>query len=426
MSEETGEDKKSSPVRKIQMNFKNAVQGIRLFIANVSPAATEHDRQAEKTAERVRAGIRSVMIGGSGKRKLLPEEEEKAGSAINKIMGLVKDYDVGWTNLAWDDELHRGLLLKSSFIMVIASFDYLLSDLLHCFYEKYPKSLNDEMLLSLGELRKCTDVNEAIHALMEKKIEAVLFNPFIKQKTFFQKDLRINTAERIVDWDLVNEAYQRRNVLTHNDGIVNRRYLNNVVASRGANKVKEGDRLSVSKEYFAQVYDEILTGGIVLAQNCWRKWFKNDLLHADSTLVELVDKEIVQGEYAVAEKLCLFCRDVKTGTEEIRHDMDILFCETLKRLGREDKFEKEIRELEKKALSDRQLAALAAVKGDRKTFYENVKKAADRGELYRSDFIHAAVYEGMEMDDNFSGKLDEIFKQQGAKKKSRQQIVQRG
>lgn len=423
MSEETGEEKKSSPVRKIQMNFKNAVQGIRLFVTDVSPAAREHDQRAQETTERVRAGIRSIMISGSGKRKLLPEEEEKAGPAITRIMGLVKDYDVAWTNLVWDDELHERLLLKSSFMMVIASFDYLLSDLLHCFYEKYPKSLNDEMLLSLGELRKCADVNEAIHALMEKKIEAVLFNPFIKQKTFFQKDLKINTAERIVDWDLVNEACQRRNLLVHNDGIVNRRYLNNIVASRGAKKVKEGDHLSVNKEYFDKVYYEILTGGIVLAQNCWRKWFKNDLLHADSTLVELLDKEVVQREYAVAEKLCLFCREVKTGTEESRHDMDILFCETLKRLGRESEFEKEIRELEKKALSDRQLAALAAVKGDRKAFYENVKKAADRGELHRSDFVHAAVYEGMEMDGNFSRKLDEIFKQQGVKKKSHQQFT---
>jgi hypothetical protein len=275
------------------------------------------------------------------------------------------------------------------------------------------------MSLSLGEIRKCGDLDDAINALIEKKVEAILFYPFVKQKLFFEKDLKIATAPMILDWGLINEAYQRRNVLVHNDGIVNRRYLTNVMG--GGEKLKEGDRLAVDKSYLVQVDHEFLASGIVLTQNCWRKWFENDILNADSTLLDVIDKELMQREYAVAEKLGLYCRDLKMGTEKGRWDANLLFCQTLRRLDKNTDFENEIRKLEGQLLSEGQMTDLAAVKGDRKAFYEHAEKAAIIGEKHSSDFISSAVYEEIYKDEDFRDRLDEIFKD-GVLKKWRGQL----
>jgi hypothetical protein len=127
---DTNEQRDFVEVRRIQRTFKNAVQGIMVFVNDISPAALEHDERARKIAEKARSGIRSIVTGGKNKDKLSKEEDEKLDSAVKAIMGIISDYDVSWVNLTFDDQLHRRLLLKSSFTMIISSFDFLVSDLL--------------------------------------------------------------------------------------------------------------------------------------------------------------------------------------------------------------------------------------------------------------------------------------------------------
>jgi len=417
MSDKEIREKEFSAIRKIVMNFRIALYGIKYFVTNIGPIADARDEAAKKTGERIKEGIRSVLIDipTSAKRDAKPKEqvsikEEKLSSTVNEIISLVKDYDYAGANVALDDELHRGLLLKSSFMVMIATFDFLLSDILHCYYEKYPEALNDDMVLSLGDLRKCTDIYEAIHMLMDQKVETVLFKNFTKQILFFENELKIKTARKIISWDLINEAYQRRNIFAHNNGIVNNHYLRSVGMLPGAKDVKIGERLGVSGDYFLQVYWEILAGGIVLAQNCWRKWFKEDLLHADSTLVDCINREFLQQAVVPATRLCLYSREIETGSEEARYDLDSLFCQLLKIWGLREQLTKEIKKLEKSALCNERLAVIAALKDDKEAFYEHVKNAAKNGEMHRDDFELAAIYRDFHRDVDFKTKVDDIFK----------------
>jgi len=417
MSDKEIREKEFSAIRKIVMNFRIALHGIKYFVTNIGPIADARDEAAKKTGEQINEEIRSVLIDipTSAKRDARPKEqvsikEEKLSSTVNEIISLVKDYDYAGVNVALDDELHRGLLLKSSFMMMIATFDFLLSDILHCYYEKYPEALNDDMVLSLGDLRKCTDIYEAIHMLMDQKVETVLFKNFTKQILFFENELKIKTARKIISWDLINEAYQRRNIFAHNNGIINNHYLRSVGMLPGAKDVKIGERLGVSGDYFLQVYWEILAGGIVLAQNCWRKWFKEDLLHADSTLVDCIDREFLQQAVVPATRLCLYSREIETGSEEARYDLDSLFCQLLKIGGLREQLTKEIKKLEKSALCNKRLAVIAALKDDKEAFYEHVKNAAKNGEMHRHDFESAAIYKDFHRDVDFKTKVDDIFK----------------
>lgn len=417
MSDKETREKEFSDIRKIVMNFRIALHGIRYFVANIWPIAVARDETAKRTGEQIKEGIRSILMGipTSAKRDVEPEEqvsieEERSSSTVNGIISLVKDHDYAGAKVALDDELHGGLLLKSSFMIMIAAFDFLLSDILHFYYEKYPKALNDDMTLSLGDLRKCTDIYEAIHILMDQKVETVLFKNFTKRILFFENELKIETAKKIISWDLINEAYQRRNIFAHNNGIVSNRYLKSVGVLSGVNKVKIGERLGVSVDYLLQVYGEILAAGIVLAQNCWRKWLKKDLLDADSTLVDCINRELLQQAVAPATRLCLYSREIAAGSEGARYDLDSLFCQLLKMLGLQDQLTEEIKKLEKSASCNKRLAVIAALKDDRKAFYQHVKNAVKNDEMHRDDLELAAIYKDFHRDIDFETRLDEIFK----------------
>ena len=74
------------------------------------------------------------------------------------------------------------------------------------------------------------------------------------------------------------------------------------------------------------------------------------------------------------------------------------------------KLTNEIRKLEKSASCSKRLAVIAALKDDKKAFYEHVNHAAENGEMYREDFELAAIYEDFHRDVDFNKKLDKIFK----------------
>ena len=211
---------------------------------------------------------------------------------------------------------------------------------------------------------------------------------------------------------MINEAYQRRNIFAHNNGIVNARYLRSVAGLPAVKEIKLGERLGVNWDYFFQVYWEILASGIVLAQSCWRKWYKENSSDADSVLVDCINRELLQQAVVPATRLCLYSREIETSSKETKYDLDALFCQLLKIVGLKEKFTQEIRKLEKVGSGNKQLADIAALKDDKEAFYEHMKSAVKNKEVYESDFGLVAIYQDLHSDEDFKKKLDEMFKHQ--------------
>lgn len=418
MSSKETREKEASDIRRISMNFRVTMDGIKHFVTNIGPVADARDLRARKTEERIKEGIRSILVDlpSTRQRNVNPPEqvsieEERLSSTVEGIIGVVRDYDYAGVNVALDDELHSGLLLKSSFMLMIATLDFLLSDILHCYYGTYPGALSNDLVLSLEELRKCTSIQEAIHMLREKKVETVLFRNFANQILFFENELKVDTAKTIISWHLINEAYQRRNIFAHNNGIVNSRYLRSIEGLPGAANVKLGERLGVGWDYFIQVYWEILSAGIILAQNCWRKWFKDNSSEADSVLVDCINRELLQHAIVSATRLCLYSRNIETGNEATRYDLDSLFCRLLKILGLEEQLNNEIEKLRKNAmLSNRRLAVIAALEDDKEALYQHANDAIRNDEMRRADLELSAIYSDFRKDADFQKKLDEMLK----------------
>ncbi|MBA7646816.1 hypothetical protein ES703_54582 [subsurface metagenome] len=220
--------------------------------------------------------------GKIDKRKRKQVVEGVTEDQVNQILELVADLPRLTTSQA-------ELLRRSSFVMLVSYFDFLLSDLIHYFYRKYPESLSGkELPLTLSELKLLGSVNDTVDFVINKEADNVLYDSLEKQKLYLKNTLKIDTKDSIINWNRLIEATERRHIVVHNDCKINRRYLANADLSQipeKAKDLKEGTRARITESYFKSVFEEVCVSGLLFLQVCWRKWEKDDTASADQQLV---------------------------------------------------------------------------------------------------------------------------------------------
>jgi hypothetical protein len=399
-------------------SFTNNLESIRVFISNVEPVASAYDEQVLKKIETAKSKIKEIISSAEEKisanikstpikkRDFPKERVEQAAEDIIKVL-------IDYRKLPRITIAQVELLYKSSFVMLTSFFDYLLYDIIHCYYKLFPASLSEELSINLSELKLCADRDEAIDVILDKKVDSLLREGLKKQKLFLKNELEINLKEEIINWDIINEAIERRNIIVHNNSIVNKRYLRNVnllVVPEERKAIKEGEQLSVTTEYFKRAYDEIFITGVVLAQGCWRKWMRDDVNNADKNLINsIIFGLLLREEWGVAERVGFFSKDIKVYDAASRYILDINYCQSLKWQGEKAELSKELNKFDESNLSPRFMVALSALKGDKDGFYKNMEKAAAIGEMTQEDFYEWPLFRELRQDVKYEERIKKAF-----------------
>jgi len=361
--------------------FIDNLEDLRGFVDNLAPLAKAYDDKAKNVYEGVTSILRNVpKIPGQEKRIEL--DEEKVEGAAKGIVSLIKSQ----VATQYLNRNQTEILYKTSFVMLISYFDYLMSDIIWCYYKTFPGALSGkELFISFNDLSRCGDKDEAIDYILSKKVDSVLYGNLTNQLNFFSSEFRIGLNKGIVKWDAINEAVERRNLIVHNSGIVNRRYINNV--KRLAKGIKEGDVLNVDARYLKNILEEVFLAGIVLAENCWRKWFKKKTEGAGDILVNEAGKAIYWRDWNLVERLCLYAKGIPESDGIDMDTIEIYYCHTLKKRGKRDKMEAELGKFRRKELRPLIMAMVCALVDDKDGFYECVKDLAELGKPSKESFI---------------------------------------
>lgn len=402
-------EKREDVIEEIHDNFIRNLEGLEVFVSQVAPVAQKYD---EALIEKVQKVFRQV-----GKILGLPEGkiEEKKGEET--LVELTKEQERQLIDVL------RGLphltlpqvevLYKSAFVMLISYFDFLMSDLIHYFYETYPESLaNKDLSVSLSELKLCDNVTEAMDYIINREVDKVLYDNLKKQRKYLENYLKIDAKENIICWSRINEAMERRNIIVHNDSKINNRYLKNVNSSVIPGKTKglrKGAKITVDKDYFTTVFNEILIAGIILSQCCWRKWRKDDVNNADSCLIKDMYDALTKERWTDAERLGLFSKECKVANKRNQLYLDINYCQSLKWQNKKDDLEQELRKFDVSTLSPIYILALCALKSDRQNFYKNVEKAIIVDKMQKGDFMEWPLFRELRNDPDYEQRIDTIF-----------------
>jgi len=391
------------------------LESLRMFVNNLTPVVKKHD---EALMERVLETVGKIPgILGLSETEFEKGEISKIRTRLSEkqkdqIFDAVKDF----LRLSPHIPPHNvELLYKSSFVMLISHFDFLIGDLIHYFYQRYPESLSaKELSMTLSELKLCADLTEAMDCVVKKEVDKVLYSNLEDQKRYLRDYLKIDTKENIIHWNKINEAMERRNIIVHNNSKINTRYLKSAdlsVVPEKTKDLKEGRRIVINEDYFTNVFDEILIAGVILIQCCWRKWRKDDIDNADSMLIQDMYNALLGEKWPVAERLGLFSKDCGPYNEKNRLYLHINYCQALKWQNKKKELEKELKEFDVSGLSPMYVLALCALKSDRDNFYKNIEKAIaiDKGKFRKSDFMEWPLFRELRKDPDYEEKINRAY-----------------
>lgn len=397
----------------IHLSYKANLQGLKIFVSNVAPVATKHDRiSIQETRKKL---DRLFKVSGIKKGKTRPNKEEKInGEKLSQIYDILKGLPILTSPQV-------ELLYRSSFVMLLSYFDYLISDLIRYFYRLFPGSLSDkELSITLNELKLCGDLTEAMDYIVNKEVDKVLYDNLEDQKKYFKNYLKIDVKEEIIDWNKIKEAIERRNIIVHNNSKINRRYLENVdlsFAPEMKKDLKEGNEISINENYFNSVYDELLIAGIILLECCSRKWKKDDINQMDQILIEVIYDLLLEEKWSLAERLGLFSKQCDVANERNRLYLDINYCQSLKWQGKKDELEEGLKKFDMSTLSPKYVCALSALKGDKDYFYKNIEKAIIVDNMKEKDFMEWPLFRELREDREYKENIRTAFMKKKVKRK---------
>jgi hypothetical protein len=177
----------------------------------------------------------------------------------------------------FDDALRRGMrsvrnlshLRQSSLISLTSFAEIHLAHLLHLHYAAFPESFDGKQRsLTLEELANFDTIADARAYLTENRIEDVTrgdFNSWIHALKALGFGLGYETAFHA---DLV-EVFQRRNLIVHNDGFVNRIYSSKT-PKEAKFKVASG-HAEVTEEYLESAISLVRTFFVLVTLEYWKK-----------------------------------------------------------------------------------------------------------------------------------------------------------
>jgi len=419
-SNENRVEKKGRDFDSIHNNFVKNLENLKLFVNNLTPIALKHDKRFKDNLEN--AGKKLAKICGiplqadtnksQVKLKLTEKKKNQIESLLRKIPQLASRSII---------PANTELLYKSSFVILISHFDFLISDLIRYYHRTYPDNLSGkEVSISFNELKAFDDIPEVLDYLINKEVEKILYSNLEDQKKYFKTYLKVDLKESIIPWNRINEATERRHIIVHNNDIINRRYLKNAdvsaMPSETTPQLKEGQKIGIGRDYLLTIFDEIFLAGIILIQSCWRKWKKDSIANADDILIQTIYEALSEERWPIAQRLGLYSKECEVSNEQKRLYLDINYCQSLKWSGNGEQLIKELEKFDITSLRPIYLVAYYALKSDIKSFYKRVPDAIMIDNMDLNKFLEWPLFREFRKDPNYHKTIRTLLRSSKRKK----------
>lgn len=200
----------------------------------------------------------------------------------------------------------RKQLINSGILNIISTTEILVSSLLkhHLKYIHKDPEIN-RCSITLEELENLADELLPRHYVIDKKVEDIFFEKFeIWIGEFFSKCTRKKYSEYKRENTLcikqIIEVYARRNIIVHNNSIVNTLYLSNL-DSEFTKDLKYNQKLESTIDYFIERVNIFFKFGIELIELIFNKSFKDNDKEALLGLNDFGLNLIEAGHYSLAK-----------------------------------------------------------------------------------------------------------------------------
>lgn len=292
-------------------------------------------------------------------------------------------------------------IMTSAMLMtVISTFESHVAHLTTIFFKASPEALEAvpkerEKEFSLRDLKGLGDIDQAIDLAIERRVDDLRFGSFLDWRKFYNDRLNVDFADLAIDWERVQEVFERRHVVVHSGGRASKRY----VARTRRPGVSVGDPLGCDEEYLLSAIDELLTLGLLVLARVWLK-FEDVAEPIDDTVSRLAYNLLKQERWDAVQKLTSF------GLEYAPTEADRSFHRVNNWLARAGKGEKtwlaEVERWDVSATSDLFKLAKDCLLDDRESAFANLRLLVDAGEVTPEDLLEWPLLAKLRDDSRFN------------------------
>lgn len=299
--------------------------------------------------------------------------------------------------------IQASILRRSALISLASQFEYLIAELLHSFYLLYPQALpSEERVLSLADLRAMGSVEDAENHLIEREIDSLLRDSIEKQLEYFSsKRIKVNLEYLENYKDPLIEIFQRRNIIVHNDGIVNKIYLSRVSKNVLEDGIENGKRLDVTEDYLNKAIEVIYISGIILTQVCWRKWQKETIEAAENVYINLLYESLQEQQYEFTNLLKDFSLKLEYTSDRKKRVMIVNHAIALREQKQFEGMNQLINTLDWSSCALEFRVALYALRGDKDGLISLLPKAIAAKEIHRQYLEEWPLFEPYRTSEDF-------------------------
>jgi hypothetical protein len=314
-------------------------------VEDAHPIGSAIDRFIHRVRDtKLAARVHIPLAGEVNKR-----QAREIGVALDRISPLIGSTDARTAALAQKEAAEvmlRLRRLKNSdvpgaievglFLTLFASYDAFTGDLLRALYRCKPDLFNGlSRSVPFSDILVATSIDQVKESVLEEDIESLRRKSYAEQFAILESRFGLNLT-RFTKWPDFVECSQRRNLLTHCDGIVSAQYLKvcrEVGVSVDALPV-EGSQVALGASYFYQTCELMIEVGLKLGQTLWRKTLPEELRQAEEhlrdTIFETLEQRIwkrarMMGEFAMGQK--------NWATDRNRRTILVNYVQALKRDG---------------------------------------------------------------------------------------------
>jgi hypothetical protein len=283
------------------------IAAYKLRIRSISRCAREYIALAQKTSQEWRDRYLlqleeiSTELKSLSSSSQLGESETKVKSLIAPIMDAIKKGDFHYHI----EKPHSAILSQSLLIFGFSAFDAFLGALIAQLCQEEHRLLHkfEEKTVQVHDLLAVQTIEEVLTRLIERDISTLLRDSYDDVFTALEKRHDIHTLKDFPNWQGFIEAAQRRNLITHCDGIVNAQYIEACKRSGVAlgSEVVSGYQLEVSSQYLQETLDILYEVGVKLAYVLWRKTNPSQAKESEKHLSLEVYDLLVREEWHLAK-----------------------------------------------------------------------------------------------------------------------------
>ncbi|MFM0093117.1 hypothetical protein PQR46_40335 [Paraburkholderia sediminicola] len=224
------------------------------------------------------------------------------------------------------ERIHESKMLpnmtRSLFVGLFSEFDAFIGHLLGTLYDLKPelvKGINKQF--SFPEILKFDSIETIKRDAIEKEIDSFRRESYIDQFALLESKFKITTLTKFPEWTEFVEMSQRRNLMTHNDGVVSDQYITNCKGQKCAlpKGTAVGNQLEIDPKYFARACHIVSVVAFMLTYTLWRKALPKDSEAANTSIGSSVYEWLHLKHWALAARLGEFslAREMVAEAEEI-------------------------------------------------------------------------------------------------------------